>query len=321
LTFVFFVALTRLLQDPEPRLEAIRWSKKMAVEPMEEFKEMAPREASAALRRRGSGRWKRKFRAVGLLGLLVGLIVLTVRFVLYSPYFQVTSSRLQGAKFVTPGDVAEKFSSDKGKSILLVPLDRRRRQIERIPWVESALVRRILPNELAVTVRERTPVAFLRKSSGLALVDEEGVILEPPPGASFQFPVVSGLAEDEPAAARRTKMHLFASLMKDLERGGLRTADVISEVDLQDSADARVVIAEPSGAVLVHLGQENFLARYLLYIGHIGEWKQKYPNIQSVDLRYERQVVINSEPQKDLKTQRGSAKTGNRQQPAASGSH
>ena len=297
----------------------------MGVEPLENFENISPPEGRSSSgggkdrsRRSSAGRWGKKFRAIVFVGMLAGFILLTVRFVLYAPYFQVTSLHLQGGKFVTTGQVEEKFSSDKGRSILRVPLERRRRQIEQIPWVQSALVRRILPNELQVTVRERTPVAFLRRTSGLALVDEEGAILESPPESSFSFPVVSGLSEDEPMGVRRAKMHLFAALLKDLERGGLRSTDVISEVDLQDPQDARMVVAEPSGAVLIHLGQENFLARYLLYIGHIGEWKQKFPNIQSVDLRYDRQVVINADPQKDAKPQQESPQTGNKGQvPAA----
>jgi cell division protein FtsQ len=44
---------------------------------------------------------------------------------------------------------------------------------------------------------------------------------------------------------------------------------------------------------VVHLGASDFLQRYKLYVGHIAEWRQQFPNLQSVDLRYEGQVVVN----------------------------
>ena len=39
----------------------------------------------------------------------------------------------------------EIFAADRGRSVLRIPLDERRRQIEAIPWVEQATVRRALP--------------------------------------------------------------------------------------------------------------------------------------------------------------------------------
>jgi len=45
--------------------------------------------------------------------------------------------------------------------------------------------------------------------------------------------------------------------------------------------------------MVVHLGKEDFLPRYKLYVSHIAEWRQQFQNVQSVDLRYEGQVVVN----------------------------
>jgi cell division septal protein FtsQ len=150
-----------------------------------------------------------------------------------------------------------------------------------------------------VTVSERSPVAFVARADGLSLIDEEGVVLDAPRDATFRFPVVRGIAEEDSAARRRERMQLYGALMKDLERGGLQGSDVISEVNLQDTEDARMIVSDSSGTVLLHVGKENFLGRYLIYLSHIEEWKKKFPNIESVDLRYEGQVVINADPQHD----------------------
>ena len=84
---------------------------------------------------------------------------------------------------------------------------------------------------------------------------------------------------------------------------------MISEVDLEELNDLRVVVVEGSGAIILHLGQENFLSRYLVYLGHIAEWKQKFPEIQSVDLRYERQVVINGDAKTEAQRTPGTPAT------------
>ncbi|OFW38851.1 MAG: hypothetical protein A3J28_09720 [Acidobacteria bacterium RIFCSPLOWO2_12_FULL_60_22] len=219
-----------------------------------------------------------------------------VRFLLSDPRFFLASVELRGRKFASSSQVEDRFVSDRGRSLLRTPLEQRRREVEQIPWVHSATVARVFPNRIAVQVEERAPVAFLWTSEGVSLIDEEGVILDSPPHASFTFPVARGIAAQDSLAERRVKMQLFLALMKDLDRGDSRLREEVSEVDLSDPQDARAVVADGSGATLLHLGKENFLSRYLTYANHLGQWKQKFANIQSVDLRFEGQVIINADP-------------------------
>jgi hypothetical protein len=45
--------------------------------------------------------------------------------------------------------------------------------------------------------------------------------------------------------------------------------------------------------VVIHLGASDFLERYKLFAAHIGEWRHQFKNVESVDLRYEGQIVVN----------------------------
>ena len=62
---------------------------------------------------------------------------------------------------------------------------------------------------------------------------------------------------------------------------------------LSDPEDVKVTANEGGGTLLIHLGGNNFLERYKLYVSHIGEWRQQFQNLQSVDLRYEGQIIVN----------------------------
>ncbi|MBF8305109.1 MAG: FtsQ-type protein, partial [Acidobacteria bacterium] len=221
-------------------------------------------------------------------------------------------------QFAARSQVEDQFVSDRGRSLLHIPLDERRRAVEAISWVRAAVVTRVFPNRIAVAIEERVPVAFVWTSNGIALMDAEGVVLEIPPQASFTFPVVRGVEAEEPPAERRAKMELFVAMRNDLDRGGTRLSDAISEVDLSDPQDARIVVADSAGAVLLHLGNEDFLPRYLLYASQVGQWKQKFANVRSVDLRFEGQVVINGDPAKAPRGSGGAAPGTSRS--AASGS-
>lgn len=272
----------------------------------ENLKDLGDGETARAQRRpAGSGR-SRSGRKVPWRGIALGLAVIAVlggtawgvtQAVLSNPYFFLASVELQGAKFVAKSLVEDQFVSDRGRSLLRVPLEERRQAIERIPWIRSAAVTRVYPNRIAVALAERVPVAFVWIANGISLLDEEGVILDLPPDADFKFPVVRGVTEDQSPEERRARMKLFTEMMKDLSGSESNLVAGISEVDLSDPQDARVIVADGSGAVLLHLGREDFLRRYMLYASQISQWQQKFANVRSVDLRFEGQVVINADSQ------------------------
>jgi cell division protein FtsQ len=87
-------------------------------------------------------------------------------------------------------------------------------------------------------------------------------------------------------------MSVYQRLIGDLDSNGQHLSDQISEIDLTDPEDARVLMPEQGADILAHFGDDQFLTRYQRYKAHIAEWRQQYPHLASVDLRYEQQVVL-----------------------------
>ncbi len=56
-------------------------------------------------------------------------------------------------------------------------------------------------------------------------------------------------------------------------------------------------VNDPSGEVLVHLGASDYLRRYKIYVSHAREWRQQFDKLESVDLRYENQIIVNPDLQ------------------------
>jgi cell division protein FtsQ len=88
-------------------------------------------------------------------------------------------------------------------------------------------------------------------------------------------------------------MKVYNQLAKELDSGGAHYTQDLSEVDLSDTDDVKVMANDPSGQVLVHLGSSDFLDRYKIFVSHVREWRQQFAKLDSVDLRYENQIVVN----------------------------
>jgi cell division protein FtsQ len=168
-------------------------------------------------------------------------------------------------------------------------------------------VQRVLPNRIRVELTERTPVAFLRNGTELALIDGHGVILDRPRGEDLQFPIITGLSENLPRDERGKRMQIYQEFMKgvDLVRSG--SSDRVSEVDLSNPKDLRVVmtgIASPGDtqAVTIHFGQGDFTGKYRMIVENFTQWQAGNGRVQSIDLQYSRQVVLNPDPSAAAKT-------------------
>jgi cell division protein FtsQ len=212
--------------------------------------------------------------------------------------FRIESSdniEISGLQNVARSQIMEVMGGDIGRNIFFVPLADRKAHLEQIPWVESASIMRFAPNRLRVEIHERTPIAFARIGPRINLIDASGVLMDLPSASKrkYSFPVIVGMNPGEPLSTRGPRMRIYNDLVRELDSDGARHSQDLSEVDLSDPGDVKVAIADPSGEVLVHLGSSNFLERYKIYFTHVQEWRQQFEKLESVDLRYDRQIIVN----------------------------
>jgi cell division protein FtsQ len=254
------------------------------------------------------GRAGRIVLALCALTALIGLTasILAVRsFFEHDPRFRIdgaSSIQILGNSQVTRAELLAVFGGDIGRNIFFVPLAERRAELENLPWVKHATVMRLLPNQLRIAVVERAPIAFVRNGNRVGLVDEDGVLLDMPPAMMaarrYSFPVVAGIGPHTELELRVQRMQLYQRFVSALDADGSRSAEQLSEVDLSDPEDVRAVLPAAGSDILVHFGDENFAERYRSFQQHLPGWKRQYPNLASVDLRYQHQTVLEMAPDK-----------------------
>jgi cell division protein FtsQ len=218
--------------------------------------------------------------------------------------FRVESSdniEVTGMQNVTKGQITEVMGADIGRNIFFIPLTQQKAQLEQIPWVESASVMRFVPNRLKVEIHERTPVAFARVGPRMSLIDAGGTLMELTPKHKYSFPVILGMNPGEPLSTRAPRMKAYGEMVRELDSGGARYSQDLSEVDLSDLEDVKVRVNDPAGDVLVHLGSSDYLRRYKIYVTHAQGWRQQFQKLESVDLRYDNQIIVNPEIQRTAK--------------------
>ena len=195
---------------------------------------------------------------------------------------------VEGIQYASASQIRHVFAEDFGRSLYLVPLERRREQLLAIDWVEEATVSKIWPNTIRVQICERRPVAFVRLHpnpkdgmSQLALIDKDGYLLRPKVAARFTLPVITGIRESESLENRRARVRRVLGMLK--ETGPL--ASEISEINVADPNNLIVAEHVNSRVVNLMLGDENYAERLRNFLENYNEINSKRPDARTLDLR------------------------------------
>jgi cell division septal protein FtsQ len=227
-------------------------------------------------RRRSGGKLGNAFEAalnfyvpivflIALAACVVWVTFLAYQRVTASDFFKVKNIGVYGIQRATADDVRRimRNASDNSSS-WNADLAAAKNEIEKLPWVKSAVVTRVLPDALRARVIEIEPVAMIRRENGeFWWVDGDARFIAAM-GKNEQRPsyYVKGWNESNTDAAQtlnQKRVKLLQKFQEDLRKNGMESKiAAVSVVDLDDLE----VFSEQGGAqVSISLGKEDFAKR------------------------------------------------------------
>jgi cell division protein FtsQ len=240
------------------------------------------------------------------IGAIWGLMALE-QFVIHDKRFALTGPpepgidndnfTIYGVTHASEKQITNVFLRDFGRSIYLCPIAERRRSLLGIDWVQDATVSRVWPDRIVVRVKERKPVAVVQVPGPddamiYNLIDADGVMLDPRHATRLALPVLSGISPKDREERRRERVKRFLRLQTELGS----VMEHISEVDVSEPDNLRVVYTTEGRALTLVLGSEKFLEHFQNFTDNYGEIKKRLGNANVLDLRLkDRITAIGSE--------------------------
>jgi cell division septal protein FtsQ len=233
-------------------------------------------------------------RVVLLLGVAVYAGWRGTALVLGAPALQISRLSVRGNERLSSGEVLALLDGLRGANILTVDLGAWRTRLLASPWVEDAHLRRELPSRIDIDVRERRPIGIARLGGVAYLVDARGVVIDEfgPNYADLDLPLIDGLAAapgDHASAIDEARARLASRLISAL---GARPdlAKLVSQIDVTDAHDAVVIL--DGDTVMLRLGEEHFADRIQEYLDLEPALRERVPEIDYVDLRFDERVYV-----------------------------
>jgi cell division protein FtsQ len=207
---------------------------------------------------------------------------------------QIRRIAVHGNVRLSAGEVQALVDGLRGTSILTANLGKYRQRLLDSPWVADVALRRVLPATVEVFVSERRPMGLCRLGGQLYLIDRYGTVIDEfgPQYSEFDLPLVDGVvrppssggpALDERRADLAARVIDAIAPRKELARR-------ISQIDVSELHDA-VVLLEGDPALL-HLGEARFLERLQAYVDLAAALRERVPDIDYVDLRFDERVYV-----------------------------
>lgn len=232
---------------------------------------------------------------IAILG-LVGLV--GYRAAASADFFKVRNVETRGAVRASNDEIkAAVVREVAATGVWRADLEQMSKHLERLPWVRTAIVTRVLPDGIRVRITEREPRAVVRTTSGRFIwVDDDAVHLGELKSTD-QMPAffLHGWNEENTTAAQTENRQRVARFL-ELQRAwnAQSISDRVSEVNLQDLRDVRVQLAGDDAQIEIRLGAQDQASRLQWGLTVLDRERQtsRGPLISYLDLSQGKRAVV-----------------------------
>ena len=256
-----------------------------------------PRKRAAVKRSQGSGQFAGflipLFLIVGILFCLGCLSLMGYRTATASAFFDVRAIDVRGVSRASKDDIERIVKLQTQKSgVWNADLADIKTDVEKLMFVKSAVVSRVLPDGLRVSVNERIPRVVVRLKSGDVWADEDSVMLGSVTENETRPPfLLRGWDEsksDKSAKENQERVKIYLKMLNEWQDYDL--AARVSSVNLADLQDPQAIVQDSGEFVTISLGKENFgkrLQKALEVVANKGtQIESIISNGQNVVLKY-----------------------------------
>jgi cell division septal protein FtsQ len=213
-------------------------------------------------------------------------------------FFQVRNVETRGASRASTEAIEKVVRHDVGQTgVWRADLVELSSHLERLPWIRTAVVTRVLPDGIRVRIVEREPRLVVRTSAGrFVWVDDDGVVLEDmKPTDQIPDFFLRGWNEDgstTSAGENRERVKKFLQLQRDWKDQGL--SDRVSEVNLLDLRDVRAQLAGDDSQIEIRLGSQDHGQRLRLALNVLDKQREtpRGPFISYIDLSQGKRAIV-----------------------------
>jgi hypothetical protein len=192
---------------------------------------------------------------------LGALGILGYQTVTASDFFDVAKIEVRGTDRASENDIRRVVEMQTEKSgVWNADLPAIKEKLERLTFIKSAAVSRVLPNGIRVHVFERVPQALVRTSQGNMLIDSEGFVISAAREKESALPfAMTGWNEAKSELAAKENLERLKMYQKMLtEWQEFNLSSRVLMVNMEDLREPRAFVEDSGTVVSIALVRDKF---------------------------------------------------------------
>jgi cell division protein FtsQ len=244
---------------------------------------------------------------VAALAGMTGFFILVHDLLIQSDYFATDQVIIEGARRLTPAQVARQAQVHQGDNILAVNLTLVRKRLLAHPWIAEAEVSREIPSRLVIRIQEQQALAVVDFGQKFLINYQGQIFKEWEPMDPENLPVISGLnvsdlgvcgqlqeSKDGSAAAISAP---FKAVMQVLQLGRDQNSILPNRLVRRINVDRQIglTIYAFDSLKVINLGYSDYSGKYHMlanlfsYLNH----QRSISDFDRIDLNNLQRIVVN----------------------------
>lgn len=174
--------------------------------------------------------------------LFITVVLLMLGIILKSDYFKIDTIEVVGNKNLSKADIIDSSKISKKENIFKISKKIVKEEVEELPFVKEAKIKRKLPRTVIIDVIEREEKLLIKNISTYLVIDKEGYILKQVETNDENLPVLLGVKIDNIKLGENIFLNLKDDALIDLIEEGdkIFLLNSIKEMDLELLDDIKI---------------------------------------------------------------------------------
>ncbi|MBO5478510.1 MAG: FtsQ-type POTRA domain-containing protein [Clostridia bacterium] len=201
--------------------------------------------------------------------ILLSALIASIIFFMMSPLFDVSEINVIGNSSISEETIISLSEIKIGDNIYKTSKEKIKQKIKQNAYVESVQIKRIIPNKIELTIKERNATYMLEYANSFVYINNQGYILEISTDP-LDVPIIMGYTtnEEELQAGKRlntedlNRLETVLKIIESTQVNGIIAK--INRIDILNKQDYILHMDEEKK--IVHLGDASNLSSRMLYL-------------------------------------------------------
>lgn len=201
--------------------------------------------------------------------ILLSALVAAIIFFMMSPLFNVSQIDIMGNNIISKETIISLSEIQIGDNIYKTSKKEIRQKIKQNAYIENVQIKRVIPNKIELTIKERTATYMLEYANSFAYINNQGYILEIT-DIPLDLPIIKGYttSQEELQAGKRlntedlNKLETVLKIMESMQSNGITSKTNI--IDISNKQNYTLHMNEENKTV--YLGDASSISNRMLYL-------------------------------------------------------